>query len=78
MPTRSTPCERSWRDVAELPALRGEAATGGAGGTEVPLPPPDGDLSRFVSDGLWLCCTRQRRILLVLRGKEAPLCVLIS
>lgn len=42
MPTRSTPCERSWRDVAELPALRGEAATGGAGGTEVPLPPPQG------------------------------------
>jgi len=40
--------------------------------------PPEGDLSRFVSDGLWLCCTRQRRILLVLPGKEAPLCVLIS
>ena len=41
------------------------------------LAPPSGDLSRFVSEGLWLCCTRQRRILSV-SSKEAPLCGLIS
>jgi hypothetical protein len=67
-----------------------EPSYGGGGGyrpcrrqeIEAPLPacggtPPEGDLSRFVSDGLGLCCARQRRILSV-SSKEAPLCVLIS
>ena len=76
------------QDRAPFPPLLGEVAEAEGRGRRglnrvAPLPayggtPPKSDLSRFVSDGLWLCCTRQRRILLVLPGKEAPLCVLIS
>jgi hypothetical protein len=40
--------------------------------------PLSSDQSRLVSDSFGLLVTRQRRILVVLSKKEAPLCVLIS